>query len=86
VTARLEGKGYDGHDDAVEEHVLNKVSELFYMSQKLIHTVKTAKDIVPMMNLSELLNLSIKGGLVPCCVNDDNHFGRAMVNVRSESD
>jgi hypothetical protein len=56
------------------------------MSQKLIHTVKTAKDIVPMMNLSELRNLSIKGGLVPCCVNDDNHFGRAMVNVRSESD
>jgi hypothetical protein len=35
--------------------------------------VKTAKDTVPMMNASELLTLSINGGLDPCCVNDDNH-------------
>jgi len=26
-----------------------------------------------MMNASELLTLSITGGLDPCCVNDDSH-------------
>jgi hypothetical protein len=46
-----------------------------------VHTVNTANDIVPMINLSELLNLSINGGFEPCCVNDDNHFGRAIVYI-----
>jgi len=31
-----------------------------------------------MMNAFELLYLSKNGGFDPCCVNDDNHFGRAM--------
>lgn len=42
------------------------------------HTVNTASDTVPMMNAFELLYLSKNGGFDPCCVNDDNHFGRAM--------
>lgn len=41
-------------------------------------TVKTASEIVPMINASELLYLSRKGGLVPCCVSDASHFGRAI--------
>jgi hypothetical protein len=43
------------------------------------HTVKTANATVPMIKPSELLNLSMKGGFEPCCVNDDSHFGRAIV-------
>jgi hypothetical protein len=30
------------------------------------------------MKPSELLNFSIAGGFSPCCVNDANHFARAM--------
>jgi hypothetical protein len=44
------------------------------------HTVNTAKEIVPMMNHSELLCLSSHGGSAPCCVNDASHahFGRCI--------
>lgn len=44
-----------------------------------ILTVKTASATVPMMKPSELLNFNIIGGFSPCCVNDANHFGRAMI-------
>jgi len=40
--------------------------------------VKTASDIVPMMNPFELRSFSMNGGFEPCCVNDSSQFGRAM--------
>ena len=46
--------------------------------------MNTANDIVPIMNPSELLNFSINGGFDPCCVNDDSHFGRAIMYVRMQ--
>jgi hypothetical protein len=44
-------------------------------------TVNTASDIVPMMKAFELRNLSMKGGLVPCWVSEDNQAGRGMVET-----
>jgi hypothetical protein len=35
--------------------------------------------MVPIIKPFELLNLSMKGGFEPCCVNDDSHFGRAIL-------
>jgi hypothetical protein len=40
--------------------------------------VKTASDIVPMMNAFELLYLSMNGGFEPCCVKDNSQSGRAI--------
>jgi hypothetical protein len=54
------------------------VSSLAFVEKSGVHTVKTAKDIVPIMKLSELLAFNKKGGLEPCCVNIDSHVGRAM--------
>lgn len=43
-----------------------------------IRTVKTASDIVPMINAFELRCLSMNGGFEPCCVKDNSQSGRAM--------
>lgn len=42
-------------------------------------TVKTARATVPTIKPSELLYSSMNGGFALCCVNDDSHFGRAIV-------
>jgi hypothetical protein len=47
-------------------------------------TVKTAKEIVAMMKVSELLIRSMYGGVEPCWVSEDSHFhcgGPILLNL-----